>query len=240
MIGSGPIPTTNPLGTVPVSSAVNLEPFPLGVPKGEISKNRKDTIPVQQKHKNVAVSLIVLLLASFQLIACERRGGDISFPATPSYRPAVLEEFRQGYPEPVSASPDGKRLLMRTLNSDGHPFGLEVIDLKSHQRIARTSLADDPMRLCWRPDSSSVSFFVQPRQKNGRTLHLWRFMSGQDEPLTTPPAKAEPNMKWSPNSRYFAYLESGVGLIQSGVPPALPGRQKKFDIFGSPPRDSVS
>jgi dipeptidyl aminopeptidase/acylaminoacyl peptidase len=99
------------------------------------------------------------------------------------------------------------------LNSDGNPFGLEVIELVSHQRVAEISFADDPMRACWRPDSTSISFFMQTRQKNGRALHLWWLPTGRDEIIETPLAKTEPNMKWSPDSRYFAYVEGGVGLV---------------------------
>ncbi len=56
-------------------------------------------------------------------------------------------------------------------------------------------------------------------------------------------AEAEQHKPWASgiHSRtLFKKPDFRVVLIQSGVPPALPGRQKKFDIFGSPPRDSVS
>ncbi|MFZ1083809.1 MAG: prolyl oligopeptidase family serine peptidase [Terracidiphilus sp.] len=161
----------------------------------------------------IAIALTVILLIVGALSGCKRHDPGIVFHAAPSYRPSILEEFRARFPEPISISPDGRRVLLRTLNSDGNPFGLEVIELASHQRVAEISFTDDPMRICWRPDSSSISFFLQNRQKNGRSLHLWRLSTGRDEIIQTPPAKAEPNMKWSPDSRYFAYIESGVGLV---------------------------
>jgi len=161
----------------------------------------------------ISFGFTVILLIVDALSGCRQHEPSILFHAAPSYRPSILQEFRNRYPEPISISPDGRMILLRTLNSDGNPFGLKVIDLASHQRVAEISFTDDPMRVSWRPDSSSLSFFMQNRQKNGRTLHLWRLSTGNDEIIETPPAKAEPNMKWSPDSRYFAYVEGGVGLV---------------------------
>ena len=161
----------------------------------------------------IAIGQTAILLIVGVLSGCKQHDPGILFHAAPSYRPSILQEFRARFPEPISISPDGRMVLLRTLNSDGNPFGLEVIELASHQRVAEISFADDPMRVCWRPDSAALSFFMQNRHKNGRVLHLWRLPTGRDEIIETPPAKAEPNMKWSPDSRYFGYVEGGVGLV---------------------------
>jgi predicted esterase len=154
-----------------------------------------------------------ILLATLGMHACKEPAQRIIFHGTQSYRPVLLQQLRERFPEPISISPDGTKLLLRTLNSEGRPFGLEVLELATHKPIAQISFPEDPMRICWRPDSASISFFVQNLQKTGRSLHLWRFASGQDDTIATPPAKAEPNMMWSPDSRYFAYIEGGLGLV---------------------------
>ncbi len=160
-----------------------------------------------------SISLMVVAVAASALFASIKREPAVTIHKHPDYRPSVFQDFRARYPEPISVSPDGTKILLRTLNSEGNPFGLEIIESRSHRSLARIAFADDPMRLCWRPDGKSVSFFVQNRQKNGRSLHLWKFSAGRDDVIPTPPAKAEPNMKWSPSSRYFAYIEGGVGLV---------------------------
>lgn len=131
----------------------------------------------------------------------------------PEFRGDVLKQFEERYPEPVSASPDGSKVLLKRLNRHGDPFGLSIFDSRERRVIASTEYDDAPMRLAWRPDNNSLSFFLQNRKKDGRILHLWDLTRSTDVALSTPPARAEDNMKWSPDSRFFAYQEKDAGLV---------------------------
>lgn len=125
----------------------------------------------------------------------------------------VLTDLTSHYPVPVSLSPDGASILLRTVNASGNPFGVSLVDRASGRTSHSLTWPEPILRLEWRPDSSEISFFAMRGFEAGRDLYIWNLERDQVRHLETPPTKAEPQVRWSPNGRLLAFSDTQQGLV---------------------------
>jgi dipeptidyl aminopeptidase/acylaminoacyl peptidase len=136
----------------------------------------------------------------------------------------VLADLTSHYPFPVSLSPDGKWILLRTVTAAGNPFGLAVVDRASGRTAYTLSWQEPILRLAWRPDSSEISFFAMRGFEAGRDLYVWNLRQDQVRHLGTPLTTAEPQVRWAPSGRLLAFSDARQGLVvvdTSGASPPL-------------------
>jgi dipeptidyl aminopeptidase/acylaminoacyl peptidase len=146
---------------------------------------------------------------------------------------SILSEMRSYYPVPVSASPDGKRILARAKPEGSSDSGLVVIDAET-QKIIQTLKWSDPMiHVLWRPDGKSVSFFSQETRTNLRHLIVWNLNDGTTREIPIPTTFNQPHVLWSPDGSKLAFSQETkaiavVSADQATQPIIFPG---KFAIF---------
>ncbi len=106
-------------------------------------------------------------------------------------------------PNPVSVSPDGTRLLLKSL----HPrdFELLVVDRATRRTIASHRQADTQLAPTWRPDGAMIAFLSDRGGDQQYRLHFLDLVTGAarelDAPVTTTTA-----LRWSPSGSRLAYL----------------------------------
>jgi dipeptidyl aminopeptidase/acylaminoacyl peptidase len=146
---------------------------------------------------------------------------------------AVLSEMRSYFPLPISASPDGKRILARAKPEGSDDSSLMVIDPQTQKVIRTLKWSDQMIHVLWRPDTSSVSFFSQEKTTNIRHLMVWDAETGETTEVPIPTTFNQPHVLWSPDGSKLAFSqETKAVVIVSGSgstqPIVYPG---KFAIF---------
>jgi dipeptidyl aminopeptidase/acylaminoacyl peptidase len=146
----------------------------------------------------------------------------------------VLADLTSHYPVPVSVSPDGKLILLRTANPTPKPFGLAVVDQASGTTVRALAWPQPILRLQWRPDGSEILFFSMRGLTEGRDLFVWNLGQDAVRHIVTPETSAEPEVRWAPNGLRVAFSNAGESLVivhTSGDDPplALDERIVEFD-----------
>lgn len=152
-------------------------------------------------------TICVVLFFTFDLIAF----GVVSRSSKPN-RETILEGFSRQYPEPVTLSPDGKKILLKIR----HPnrFEIVVLDRRTQQRIASDTSPNTQLSLTWRPDSQAIVWVESEPQSCEFRLFELDLSHKRRVALNAPrTASALPPLRWSPNGKSLAYY---VGNMQSG------------------------
>jgi dipeptidyl aminopeptidase/acylaminoacyl peptidase len=145
----------------------------------------------------------------------------------------VLSEMRSFYPLPISASPDGNRILARAKPEESNANGLVIIDTQTKQITKKLNWPNPMIHMLWRPDGHSISFFSQETETNVRHLIIWNLDDGGTREVPIPTTFAQPHVVWSPDGSRLAFgQETKAVVIVSatvrGDPVIYPG---KFSIF---------
>jgi Tol biopolymer transport system component len=136
----------------------------------------------------------------------------------------VLADLTSHYPVPVSVSPDGKMILLRTANPVPKPFGLAIVNRAGGTTVRSLAWPQPILRLQWRPDSSEILFFSMRGLKEGRDLFVWNLAEDDVRHIVTPETSAEPQVRWAPNGLMVAFSNAGESLVivhTSGDDPPL-------------------
>jgi dipeptidyl aminopeptidase/acylaminoacyl peptidase len=168
---------------------------------------------------NINPRSLCLCLAAFEILLCCNR-----IPATaqlghaanfqkPCIDNSILADLVSHYPVPVSVSPDGRWVLLRTANLSGDSFGLAIMERASGRTAYSVTWPQPILRLEWRPDSSEVSFFAMRGFEAGRDLFVWNFGQNRVRQVNTPETRAEPQVRWAPNGHWLAFSDARWGLV---------------------------
>ncbi|MBL9168788.1 MAG: prolyl oligopeptidase family serine peptidase [Verrucomicrobiales bacterium] len=121
------------------------------------------------------------------------------------------------YPSPVSLSPDGKRILVKTRHEKD--FEISILDRVSGLVVASDRSPDTQLSLTWHPDSEAIAF--QEAREGNRQYQLCVLSSRTKKrhrlnaPITR---SAAPPIRWHPEGlklAYFVTTESRSGRIVS-------------------------
>src|ERR1700687_3517345 len=125
---------------------------------------------------------------------------------------SVLSEMRSYYPLPISASPDGKRILARAKPEGSSDSGLIVTDAQT-QKVIRTLKWSDPMvHVLWL-SSHFLSFFSQEAGNNLRHLIIWSLDDGTTREIPTPVTFNQPHALWSPDGSRLAFSQETKAIV---------------------------
>ena len=123
---------------------------------------------------------------------------------------AIAERLAQGNPYPVNASPDARRLLVKSMNPSD--FELQVIDAASGRVVARTRSPDTQLAPSWRSDGRELAWLSDRDGDQRYRVHFFDVASGRERAADSP-ATTVTAMRWAPAGTRVAYLvgERGVG-----------------------------
>lgn len=111
-------------------------------------------------------------------------------------------------PNPVSVSPDGTRLLLKSLRP--RDFELLVVDRASGRAIASQRQADTQLAPTWRPDGRIIAFLSDRGGDQRYRIHLLDAATGAVRALDAPATTATA-LRWSPTGARLAYLVARRG-----------------------------
>jgi dipeptidyl aminopeptidase/acylaminoacyl peptidase len=111
-------------------------------------------------------------------------------------------------PNPVSVSPDGARLLLKSLHE--RDFELHVIDRASGRAIASQRQPDTQLAPTWRPDGRMIAFLADRGGDQQYRVHLLDPATGAAR-LLDAPATTATALRWSPSGSLLAYLVARRG-----------------------------
>ena|SRR5437879_3933639 len=120
---------------------------------------------VNRIRNTVAPLLAFALLLSFE--ACHKRAEELPIVANQQ----LLSDLLSQYPMPVSASPAGELLLLKSRHK--HDFEIFVVDKTSQKMVASDRSPDTQLSLTWRPDGQAIAF--QESRGGNRKYHLYLF-----------------------------------------------------------------
>lgn len=147
---------------------------------------------IHRRKKSVAGCLVVLGAVAAILL----RSGGVERKSHEAALGALLSQ----YPMPVSVSPDGSRVLVKT--RDVSDFEIAVLDRQSGAVLNRTRSPDTQLSLTWRPDGQAIAFTSSTAGNRRYRLSIWELGSGElntfDAPLTS---TAAPPIRWAPDGR---------------------------------------
>lgn len=117
---------------------------------------------------------------------------------------ALLESF----PNPVSLSPDGQRLLTKTfLPSE---FVLTVLDRRTAQVLVQHAAADTQLAPTWSASGDALAFFADRGGSGEYRLHMLDVATGKARRIEVPTTTTTA-LRWAPTDRRLAYLQTEPG-----------------------------
>lgn len=113
------------------------------------------------------------------------------------------------YPMPVSVSPDGSRVLVKTRGASD--FEIAVLDRKSGGVLHKTRSSDTQLSLSWRPDGKAIAFTSSTGGNRQYRLSIWDLLSGEVNTFASPLTfTAAPPIRWAPDGRsLLLYVGNG-------------------------------
>jgi dipeptidyl aminopeptidase/acylaminoacyl peptidase len=110
------------------------------------------------------------------------------------------------HPEPLSASPDGRLLLERSLSDTAH--ALVIRPRRDGPPIVTIPSSSRPAGPAWSPDSKHLAYFVDSLGDQVYRLIVSDLSRSDKSSLRTPPTRS-PLAWWSPDGRQIAYIVDG-------------------------------
>jgi pimeloyl-ACP methyl ester carboxylesterase len=142
-------------------------------------------------------------------VLCSCRSGR-THEAGPRYDAAVYSELMDQYPTPVSLSPDGANVLVKTRNASDFEVG--VVNAHDGRNVATMRNKNTQLSLTWRPDGKAIAYLMPNGIGRQYQLFLWEPFNGHNAPVPAPPTgTAAPPMRWSPDGARLAYF-GGAGV----------------------------
>ena len=115
----------------------------------------------------------------------------------------VLRTITAQYPNPVSVSPAGDRVLVKSMLADR--FELAVLERGSGHRIAADLADDTQLAPAWRADGAVIAYFAAHAGRLPYELRLWAL---DGRPRAVPAARTPfAALRWAPAGARLAYLE---------------------------------
>jgi predicted esterase len=156
--------------------------------------------------------------ACIWFLCCGRSAAEQEYGGPGAFRKpcvdnSILADLTSHFPVPVSVSPDGTQVLLRTVPESGNPFGISLVDRGSGRAVHTLTWPQPILRLEWRPDSSEISFFSRRGFEAGRDLYIWNLGQDHVRLVETPLTLAEPRVRWAPNGRLLAFSDARQGLV---------------------------
>jgi hypothetical protein len=151
----------------------------------------------------------------------------------------ALEALTVSYPMPVSASPDGRFILLKTRHETMVEVG--VWSREAQQQIASDRSDNTQLSLTWSPHSDAFAFQSSVNGNRRFELYLVRLAEGRRHKLPGPGTRtAALPLRWNPSATRLAYFSGneqrqGIGILdlQRG------GREESFLPLDAEPRDFV-
>jgi len=149
----------------------------------------------------VALAIAVIVATALALALSRRVHEDGAYES-------VLRTILSQYPMPVSVSPDGTRILLKTRHEED--FEIAVHDRASGALVRRTRSRDTQLSLTWSPDGTTLAFVASRSGNREYRLHLWDLASGTVSRFETPVTHtAAPPIRWSPRGDALALFVGG-------------------------------
>lgn len=151
----------------------------------------------------------------------------------------ITEQLGVQYPEVVSMSPDGRLLLLKTLESDS--FDLRVIDRATGRELRRHSSYERQMSPSWRPDSKAIAFLQDSGDNPPYRLVIWDLLTGTTmHPSATPTSSLA--LAWSPDGARIAYISQSFGEPMKSLMVLTLGRRQTQQVVltGLSPRAAIA
>lgn len=163
------------------------------------------------------------LLIALTLVSCKGRGWSphhnpqTDEPTFSVQKPCAAPSIRQllvsHYPVPLSLSPDGHTILLKTINQRNDMFGIRVMDRRDRRKSFALDWPEPMLRIDWRPDGSEIAFFSMRANQQGRDLYIWKLGSTAPRKIATPLTIAQSLVKWSPDGHKLAFSDPVQGVV---------------------------
>lgn len=157
------------------------------------------------KSRGVAIGLLGTLFVAYW-IYCESQELAKIKP-NQDLESALLSQ----YPTPVSISPTGEHLLLKTRHR--LDFEIFVVHRFTRKIVASDRSPDTQLSMTWRPDGQAIVFQESLGGNRDYRLFLLDLHSGKRLRINAPSTRtAAPPLRWSPDGRSLAYCQtSGTG-----------------------------
>ncbi len=128
----------------------------------------------------------------------------------------VYQAFFSQYPVPISISPDGTKVLLKTRYAAD--FEISVFDLSNAKILGSGRSKATQLSTTWNPNGDAIVYLTNPSGNENYHMYLWDLRTwktfGLDLPTTT---TVMPPIRWSFDGRYLAYFVSGAGEKKAGL-----------------------
>ena len=121
------------------------------------------------RHRRAGALAIAVVVATALMLALSGRVHEDG-----AYE-SVLRTILSQYPMPVSVSPDGTRILLKTRHEED--FEIAVHDRASGALLRGTRSKDTQLSLTWSPDGTTLAFVASRSGNREYRLHLWDLAS---------------------------------------------------------------
>jgi dipeptidyl aminopeptidase/acylaminoacyl peptidase len=143
-----------------------------------------------------------LALATFASTSCNRGQG--ASPAVLAQLPVLTAELEAQNPNPVSVSPNGRYLLLKSMFAE--TFELVVQERQTGRVVARHRSANTQLAPTWRSDEGTLAFLADEAGDQSYRVHLWEVAGGAWQRPSLPATSATA-LRWAPRGNRFAYVQ---------------------------------